>query len=327
MALAFGRVMTLYGFHASHEQHSPARLLDYVRAAEAAGFQAAMCSDHFYPWLPEQGESGFAWAWLGAAMQATNLSFGTVCAPGWRYHPAIVAQGAATLGVMFPGRFWLAIGSGEFLNEGITGQPWPEKDERTARLAESGDVIHRLWRGETVTHDGRITVRDAKLYSRPAEAPLLFAAALSAETAAAIAPWADGLITVGGEIAKVRPVVDAFRAHGGAGKPVRLQHVVSWAPTESEARAQAHQQWRQAALDRSKLAGLRLPEEFARAAKDVQPGEVDKGARISADLGRHAEWLAAYQPLGIDAIYVMNAGKNQEAYIEAFGAEVLPQLR
>jgi coenzyme F420-dependent glucose-6-phosphate dehydrogenase len=319
--------MTQYGYHASHEQHSPDKLLEYVRAAESAGFQAAMCSDHFYPWLPEQGESGFAWSWLGAAMQATKLTFGTVCAPGWRYHPAVVAQGAATLAIMFPDRFWLAIGSGELLNEGITGLAWPPKEERTARLAESGDVIHRLWRGETVTHDGRITVHDARLYSRPRRAPLLFAAALSAATARAVAPWADGLITVGGELEKVRPVVEAFRANGGAEKPVRLQHVVSWAPTESEARAQAHQQWRQAALDRDALAGLRLPDEFARAAAAVRPSDVDKGVRISADPGRHAEWLAAYEPLGIDAIYIMNAGKNQEQYIEEFGSRVLPQLR
>ena len=319
--------MTRYGFHGSHEQHSPDRLLAHVRAAEAAGFEAAMCSDHFHPWLPEQGESGFAWAWLGAALEATKLSFGTVTAPGWRYHPAVVAQGAATLAVMYPGRFWLAIGSGEALNEGITGLPWPPKPERNARLRESADVIRALWRGETVTHDGRITVHDAKLYSRPRQAPTLFVAALSAETAATVAPWADALLTIGGDTDKVRKVVDAFRANGGAGKPVALQHVVSWAPTEREAREQAFQQWRQSAVERAKLADLRTPEQFAHASREVQPSDVDKGVRISASADQHVEWLAAYEPLGIDAIYVMNSGKNQEQYIEAFGAKVLPQLR
>lgn len=319
--------MTRFGFHASHEQHSPERLLAHVRAAEQAGFQGAMCSDHFHPWLPEQGESGFAWAWLGAALEATSLTFGTVTAPGWRYHPAVVAQAAATLALMYPGRFWLAIGSGEALNEGITGLPWPPKPERTARLAESADVMRRLWRGETVTHRGRITVVDAKVYSRPEVAPTLFAAALSAETAATVAPWADALMTIGGDISAVRKVVEAFRANGGEGKPVGLQHVVSWAPTESAARDQAHQQWRQSAVERAKLADLRTPAQFADASRSVQPSEVDRGARISANLDQHAAWLAAYEPLGIDAIYIMNAGKNQEQYIDAFGGKVLPQLR
>jgi alkanesulfonate monooxygenase SsuD/methylene tetrahydromethanopterin reductase-like flavin-dependent oxidoreductase (luciferase family) len=127
-----------------------------------------------------------------------------VCAPGWRYHPAVIAQGAATLSVMYPGRFWLAIGSGEALNEEITGLPWPPKAERTAQLAEIGGVMQRLWRGETVTHHGRDVVHEAKLYSRPKTPPRLFAAALSAETAAAVAPWADALMTIGGDLNAVR---------------------------------------------------------------------------------------------------------------------------
>ncbi len=317
--------MTLFGFHASHEQHAPDRLLAHVRAAEAAGFAGAMCSDHFHPWIDEEGQSGFAWSWLGAALQATNLSFGTVNAPGWRYHPAIIAQAAATLAVMFPGRFWLAIGSGEALNEGITGLPWPQKPERTARLAECADVMRRLWRGETVTHHGRVVVEEAKLYSRPKEAPMLLAAALSAETAATVAPWADGLATVG-DIESVRKVVGAFRANGGAGKPVFLQHVLSYARTEERAMTQAHEQWRQCVLGGNLLAELRTPAQFAAASNRVTPEEVAQQVHVSADLGRHAEWLQEYAELDVQAVYVMNAGKNQEEFIEAFGKGVLPQL-
>ena len=319
--------MTRFGFHASHEQHAPDRLLAYVRAAESAGFEGGMCSDHFHPWLPEEGQSGYAWAWLGAAMQATALTFGTVSAPGWRYHPAIVAQKAATLAVMFPGRFWLAIGSGEALNEGITGLPWPPKARRTARLAECADVMKRLWRGETVTHHGEIVVEDAKLYTRPRESPLLFGAALSEATAAAVARWADGLCTIGGEEEEVRKVIDAFREHGGEGKPVYLQHVVSWAPTEEAARRQAHWQWRQSVLGGAVLPELRTPAQFAAAAERVTEADVARQVRVSSDLARHAEWLSVYPRLGVDAVYIMNAGKNQEQYIEAFGAKVLPGLR
>src|SRR5687768_17037489 len=121
--------MTQIGFHASHELYRPSTLLRCVERAEQAGFAAAMCSDHFHPWSDVEGQSGFAWSWLGSALQATRLPFGTVCAPGQRYHPAVIAQAVATLAEMFPSRFWLAVGSGEALNESITGAPWPRKPE------------------------------------------------------------------------------------------------------------------------------------------------------------------------------------------------------
>src|SRR5215204_6099896 len=122
--------MPVIGFHASHEQIHPAILLDAVRVAEQVGFTAAMCSDHFSPWSERQGHSGFAWSWLGAALQATGLPFGVVNAPGQRYHPAIVAQAAASLAELFPERLWVALGTGEASNEHITGAPWPSKRVR-----------------------------------------------------------------------------------------------------------------------------------------------------------------------------------------------------
>src|SRR5215217_5219350 len=137
----------LIGYHASHEQLPPSALLRSVVAAEAAGFQAAMCSDHFAPWSSRQGHSGFAWSWLGAALQATGLTFGVVNAPGQRYHPAIIAQAIGTLGSMYPGRFWAALGTGEASNEHITGQGWPRKEIRTARLGEAVEVIRKLLSG------------------------------------------------------------------------------------------------------------------------------------------------------------------------------------
>src|SRR3712207_584894 len=142
-----------------------------------------MCSDRFHPWTERQGESGFAWSWLGAAMQAPALPFGVVCAPGQRYHPAVVAQAAATLAEMFPGRFWLAVGSGQALNEHITGGAWPPKAERNARLEECVEVIRALWAGETVSRRGRwVRVEAARLYTRPETPPLLFGAAVSEAT-------------------------------------------------------------------------------------------------------------------------------------------------
>src|SRR5215203_2547259 len=203
-----GGSMATIGYHVSHEQFAPSELLACVQSAERAGFAAAMCSDHFTPWSEQQGQSGFAWSWLGAAMQATNMSFGMVCAPGQRYHPAIIAQAAATLAELFPGRLWCAFGSGQFMNEHITGAGWIGKPERNARLLECVQVIRALWAGETVTLQGQhITVDEAKLYTLPPQPPLLLGAALTPDTARWIAGWADGVITTYKPLEKQREFI------------------------------------------------------------------------------------------------------------------------
>jgi G6PDH family F420-dependent oxidoreductase len=175
--------MPIIGWHASHEQIAPSRLLADVQHAESAGFQAAWSSDHFSPWSTRQGESGFAFAWLGAALSATSFPFGMVNAPGQRYHPAIVAQAVGTLAEMFPGRLTVALGSGEFSNEHITGEPWPDKATRNARLGECVQVIRSLLNGTEVTHDGLVRVDRARLWTVPDEQPALFATAVSEATA------------------------------------------------------------------------------------------------------------------------------------------------
>jgi coenzyme F420-dependent glucose-6-phosphate dehydrogenase len=314
------------GYHANHEQHRPDDLLRHVRSAEAAGFDAAMCSDHWAPWSEEQGHSGFAWTWLGAALEATSLSFGVVNAPGQRYHPAVVSQAAATLSVMYPDRFWLAIGSGELLNEHITGDPWPPKAERNERLRECAEVMRRLWAGEVVSHAGRITVSEARLWTRPERPPLLIGAAISPETAAFVAEWADGLITVAQPDQQLDRVVDAFRSGGGADKPMYLQVHVAYAPTDDEARAAAFAQWRQNALGSAVLADLRHPAQMAAAATHVRPEEMDAVVRISAEPGRHVEWLRRDVERGFEAIYLHEVGPDQDRFIDVFGREVLPSL-
>ena len=159
--------MPVFGFHASHEQVHPSALLAAVQRAEEAGFDAAMSSDHFSPWSARQGQSAFAWSWLGAALQSTSLPFGVVNAPGQRYHPAIIAQAIGTLGEMYPGRFWAALGTGEASNEHITGDRWPRKEVRNARLRECVDIIRALLRGEEVSHDGLVTRRPGPVWTPP----------------------------------------------------------------------------------------------------------------------------------------------------------------
>jgi probable non-F420 flavinoid oxidoreductase len=318
--------MARLGYHASHEQFPPSELLECVEAAEAAGFTAAMCSDHFHPWLDAQGHSGFAWSWLGAALRTTTLPFGVVNAPGWRYHPAIIAQAAATLAEMFPGRFWLAVGSGEALNEHITAEHWPAKAERNARLRESVDVMRALWRGETVTHRGRVRVEGARLYTLPDAPPLLVGAAVTAQTAEWVGGWADALITVSKPLEKLEEVLEAFRRGGGEGKPLLLQAKVSYARNERAAREGAHEQWRANIFESDVLATLTSPEQFDATARHVTAADVEAHVRISADLERHADWLMEYLELGFDEIYVHNVNRWQREFIEGFGERVLPSL-
>jgi coenzyme F420-dependent glucose-6-phosphate dehydrogenase len=319
--------MVTFGYHASHEQHAPSKLLQYVLLAEQAGFTAGMCSDHFHPWIEEQGQSGFTWSWLGAALEKTRLPFGCVSAPGWRYHPAIIAQAAATLCEMYPERFWLAVGSGEALNEHITGERWPGKSERNERLVECVTVMRRLWRGDTVAHHGRIVVEDAKLYTRPETPPPLYGAALSAETAEWIGSWADGLITVGAPAAKLAEVVDAFRRGGGAGKPVKVQAALAWAPTKAEARDGAWSQWRGNVVGGDVLAMLRNCADFEAAARFVTVDDVASCLPVSHDPLEHAERLQEYVDAGATDIYLFNVAPPQREFIEVFAERVVPAVR
>jgi probable non-F420 flavinoid oxidoreductase len=316
------------GYHASHEQLPPSALLRHVVAAEQAGFQAGMCSDHLTPWSVRQGHSGFAWSWLGAALQATGLPFGVVNAPGQRYHPTIVAQAAATLSEMFPDRFWLALGTGEAMNEHVTGERWPSKPERTARLGEAVAVIRALLAGETVSHRGLVRVDRARLWSLPPRPPKLIGAAVSTETAAWVGGWADGLVTVNQPHEQLRAVVDAFRDGGGDGKPLFLQVHLSWAADEQEALAVAHDQWRNGLVDPDVAWELELPEQFDEATRSAALEEVRSAVLVSADLGRHAAWLAEYAELGFDEIYLHEVGQDpyQQPFIDAFGSKVIPAL-
>lgn len=309
----------LIGFHAPHEQYAPSELLRYVALAERAGFGGAMCSDHFAPWSDRQGQSGYTWSWLGAAMQATRLSFGTVSAPGDRYHPAVLAQAAATLAEMYPERLWLALGSGEALNEHITGARWPPKSERNERLRESAEVMRRLFRGESVTHDGHVRVVEAKLYTRPRRAPALFAAALSSETAEWAGAWADGLITTAGPLDAMKEIVAAFRRGGGEGKPLYLQFAMSWAEREEDALEGAWDQWRTVVLGSAVQATLRTPADFDAVGEFVTREQMREKLKISADPRDFSRWVREYADVGFERIYLHNVNRNQERFIERFG--------
>jgi coenzyme F420-dependent glucose-6-phosphate dehydrogenase len=318
--------MTKIGYHASHEQFRPSTLIQLVQSAQQAGFTAGTSSDHFHPWTTQQGECGFAWSWLGAALQATSLPFGVVNAPGQRYHPAIIAQAAATLAEMFPERFWMAVGTGQSLNEHITGGRWPAKAERNTRLKECVDIIRALWDGETVNHQGLVTVEEAKLYTRPAIKPLIFGAAVTSKTAEWVGGWADGLLTISQPLDQLREVVDAFRRGGGTGKPMYLKVQLSYAKTKEDAQQGAYEQWRANIFPNAMLTELRMPEQFDMAGELVNLAEVDKMVHISADVHQHLAWLQAYKELGFELLTLHNVNLEQQRFIDDFGQYVLPDL-
>ncbi|QHT56033.1 TIGR03885 family FMN-dependent LLM class oxidoreductase [Cellulomonas sp. H30R-01] len=339
--------MTVVGFHHSHEQIHPRALLEAARHAQDVGFDAGMCSDHWAPWSATQGHSGYAWTWLGAALATTDLPFGVVNAPGQRYHPAVVAQAVATLGAMFPGRFWVALGSGENVNEHITGDRWPSKAERDARLRECVDVIRALLDGEEVTHDGLVRVDRARLWTLPAERPLLIGPAVTPATAARHADWADGLVTVNQDPAVLREVVDAYRSAGGRGT-IALQVHVAWAPDEDAAFALAREQWTANVVGPPVAWDLDTPESFDALVPNLTDDLVRRSVLVEHDPARLRDRVAALVALGFDAVYLHQvatdekpghdkhpaaeptstpADRNLRAFLDMAGEHLVPQLR
>jgi probable non-F420 flavinoid oxidoreductase len=314
----------MIGYHASHEQFRPSELLHLVALAQKAGFTSINSSDHYHPWSKRQGQSGFAFAWLGAAMQQTAIPYGIVCSPGQRYHPAIVAQATATLAEMFPERFWIALGSGEALNERITGEKWPIKPERNERLLECATIMRRLFNGETVTHHGRVVVENAKLYTLPSVPPPIFGAAITEETAAWMGSWVDGLITVHRPYEELKKVVQAFRDHGGMGKPLYLKVQLSYARTQEEAMEGAYDQWRTNIFESTVLGDMWMVEQFDAMGEFVQRNELMDMVRISADVQQHMDWIKKDMELGFERIILHNVNRQQELFIQDFGEKVLP---
>lgn len=323
--------MTQFYYHASHEQFPPSSLVRFAREAENAGFDGVFSSDHLQPWLPSQGQSGFMWSWLGAAMASTErIRFAGITTPGGaRFHPLVVAQATATLCEMFPGRLaFLAMGSGEALNERPFRGHWSsDRTERRQRLQAGFDMVRRLLRGEAVTTSAPIPAANARLWTLPAILPTLVGAAISEATASFVGAFAEGLLTVGTEATLVARKLAAFRAGGGAGEPVHLKIDVSLGRSEAAARESALREWRVSVLPPSALADLREPEDFAAAAASVGAADMEKVVIAGSSAARFVEALKPFVALGIDVINLHNVGPNQSEFIHLFGREVLPRLR
>ena len=326
--------MGIVGYAASFEQFHPTDLLTWCQRAEAAGFGSVMASDHFHPWVPSQGQSAFVWSWMGALGATTNLRFGTgVTPPGFRYHPAVLAQAAATLEAMFPGRFYLGLGAGEALNEHIVGGYWPEAPVRLERLMESIEIIEKLFTGKKTKYRGdHFNVESARLYTLPPSPPPIYVATSGPVMAGRTGRFTDGIIMVGASDEKIRMLMDKFEqgardvGKDPATMPKMLQVKISFADTLEAATEAAIKEWPNGGMAFPK-ADIREPEDFEAMAKLVRAEHYKNRVLLTPDLDEHVAYLQHFIDLGFSEIYIHNVNRTQEAFIDAYGKQVIPALK
>ncbi len=327
--------MPILGYSAALEQFHPTDLIRWCQEAEQAGFGGVMAADHFHPWVPQQGQSPLVWPWMGSLGSSTKkLTFGPgVTCASYRYHPAIIAQGAATLAVMYPGRFWLGIGTGEALNEHVVGGEWPEAPVRLERMIESIEVIKQLFTGKKTRYSGKhIKMESARLYTRPEVPCPIFIAASGPKTAETAGRLCDGLITPAAPAEKLKMLIESFdKGAKEAGKdpaamPKLLQLHVSWANTYDEAVQQAMKEWPNGGIKAPKQ-DIRSPEDFAAFGQLVRPEDFKGRVFISTNLEEHRQHLQSFYNLGFDEVHVHHVGRNQTEFIRAYGEVVIPSLR
>ena len=317
--------MPKIGYKLSSEEHRPNDLVRYGRMAEERGFEFALLSDHFHPWIDRQGQSPFVWAVLGGLAHGTRrLVVGTgVTCPTIRIHPAIVAHAAATVADMMPDRFFLGLGTGENLNEHVIGARWPAVDVRQEMLEEAIGVIRRLWEGGYQDHRGRhFTVENARLYTLPASPPPIMIAASGPASASLAGRLGDGFVGTSPDAS----LLDAFRRSGGEGKPRYGEVTVCWAQDERAARRTALEWWPIAAMGGPLNTELPLPAHFESAAKLVTEEALAGQVACGPDPARHVQAIQQYADAGYDHVCVHQIGPDQEGFLDFYAREVLPRL-
>lgn len=331
------RLAVEIGYAAALEKYAPRDAVDYAVLAEQAGFVGTLATDHFQPWLPQQGQSSFVWSFLTALGERTSTNFGPgMAVPGYRYHPVTMAHAAATLASMYPGRHWIGIGPGEALNEHVTAGYWPEAPERISRMFEAIELIKKLFSASIAGRDAKFSgthykMESARLWTMPTVAPPLLVATIGPVTARRAGKVADGIVTVGTSYDRAAEVLRRFSAGArevgrDATEMLKVLHLhVSWAPTDEEAVANAIEQWPIAAMDFPK-GDIRSPRLFEQLGRHVDREGFGNRMLISADLDAHRAQIQRFADLGFDRIYVHNVGVDQRAWIGAFGREVLPRI-
>jgi coenzyme F420-dependent glucose-6-phosphate dehydrogenase len=318
--------MPVLGYTLSSEEFGPLELVANAVEAEAAGFSFVGISDHFLPWVPKQGHSPFAWTVIGGLTQATKRLdiFVEVTCPILRYHPAIIAQAAATAQIMSNGRFILGLGTGEYLNEHIVGLGWPHIKVRQAMLEEAVDLIRQLFAGGQVDYYGEfMTAEAAKLYDLPAQLPPIIVSAFGPRMAEIAGRIGDGLVST----APQKELLVAFDKAGGAGKPKYGQVNVCYAASREEALKTAHKNWPVAGLQGQAMSELRLPEYFAKAVEPFTPEQATSGAALGPDPKEYFKLIDQYVKAGYTHLYFHQIGPDQQGFIDFAKKELLPKYR
>jgi G6PDH family F420-dependent oxidoreductase len=311
------------GYFLSSEEHPPNGLVANARAAEDAGFTFAMISDHFHPWIDEQGQSPFVWSVLGgiaATTERLQVVTGVTC-PTIRIHPAIIAQAAATTAAMMPGRFSFGVGSGENLNEHILGDVWPSADERLEMLEEAIDVIRQLWEGGLTSYRGiHYRVENARIYTLPEQLPPIIVAAAGSQAASLAGAVGDGLCATSPD----EEVMSAYREAGGDG-PRYGKVTVCWADDEAEAVRTATRAWPQTVIPGQASQELPLPKHFEEVAKLATEEKVAGSIVCGPDVERHIEAIRAFADAGFSHVAIHQVGRDQQGMLRFYRDEVLPR--
>jgi G6PDH family F420-dependent oxidoreductase len=307
--------MTEIGYVLSSEEHGPRELVDHARLAADAGIGSVAISDHFHPWLDEQGQSPHVWTVIGAIAGRAPLAVCTmVTCPILRNNPVLVAHAAATASLLLDGRFELGVGTGERLNEHVLGDRWPTTTERLAMLEEAVEVMRLLWSGENTSFAGTYyTVEDARLYSVPEVAPLVPMSAFGKHSAEVAARIADGFMST-------RPdavLLQRYRSEGGRGRASAMVKIC-WGPDAEECTRTAHRLWRSSGLPGPLGQELRLPEDFDSASKLVTPDALAREIVCGPDPERIAELVRKYVDAGFDRVFLHQIGSDQRAFLDFF---------
>lgn len=317
--------MTRYGYKLMSEEHAPRALVANACAAEDRGFDFVGISDHFHPWLDTQGHASFAWTVLGAIAVATERVgvMTAVTCPFLRYHPAVIAQAAATVALVCGERFTLGLGSGEALNERVVGRGWPHVSERQTMLEESIDIIQRLWSGERVSFRGEyLDVEAARIYDLPLSPPALAVAAGGVEAAEIAARSGGGLVATQPE----RALVERYREAGGDG-PCYAEISLCWGQDGEQALQMMHERFRWSGLGWHVLPELAQPEAFLDATRYCAPEDLRDSMPHGPKLEPYLEAVRAYTEAGFDHLLLTQVGPDQAGFFEFWHRELQPALR
>jgi G6PDH family F420-dependent oxidoreductase len=311
------------GYFLSSEELGPREQLQYARRAADCGIERVWISDHYHPWIDDQGQSPFVWSVIGGIAATTDLTITTaVTCPTYRIHPAIIAQAAATCAVMTRGKFNLGVGSGEALNEHILGDRWPSPQERIERLEEAVAIMRRLWTGQVISHEGKyFRVDRARIYTTPDEPVPVYVSAFGSDAATSAGSYADGYINTGPDA----ELLQTYRKAGGKG-PAQAGLKVCWGEDEDKAAQTAYELWGFEGVGGQTAQELPMPAHFKQLMDATSVEDTKKSIPCGPDPDKYVQAIQAYADAGYDEVYVGQMGPDQEGFLTFYRDQIAPRL-